>query len=227
MHELACRGELFKAIVRREVSFFDSAEVGVLTSRLGSDCQAVVRCLSTNINVAARNSMQCIGGQQRHQVWVHCMHLSLADSDCALLCCLLFPRPLQRAMHDKAAGGFSLDGLGGWPDAAVVPGSVAGRSMKPSPCTGLEALKVRWHTRRGGHLPGLPVQGPGAGVPGHDGAAVGGGPPLWGLLPCVQSGLHGRAGQHQPGMRTVLAAQTQPVAAAACLRVFLTDCFSG
>ena len=56
-----CRGELFKAIVRREVAFFDSAEVGVLTSRLGSDCQAVVRCLSANINVAARNSMQCIG----------------------------------------------------------------------------------------------------------------------------------------------------------------------
>lgn len=67
MHELAstracvCRAELFRSMIAREVAFFDQAEVGVLTSRLGSDCQAVVRCLSTNINVAARNSLQCIG----------------------------------------------------------------------------------------------------------------------------------------------------------------------
>ena len=58
---MICRAELFRSMVAREVAFFDSAEVGVLTSRLGSDCQAVVRCLSTNINVAARNAMQCLG----------------------------------------------------------------------------------------------------------------------------------------------------------------------
>ena len=55
------RAELFRSMIAREVAFFDQAEVGVLTSRLGSDCQAVVRCLSSNINVAARNSLQCIG----------------------------------------------------------------------------------------------------------------------------------------------------------------------
>jgi hypothetical protein len=36
-------------------------EVGALTTRLSSDCQAIVRCLATNINVAVRNGMQCIG----------------------------------------------------------------------------------------------------------------------------------------------------------------------
>ncbi len=36
-------------------------QVGALTSRLGSDCQAIVRCLATNLNVAVRNSLQCIG----------------------------------------------------------------------------------------------------------------------------------------------------------------------
>ena len=43
------------------MAFFDKEEVGVLTSRLGSDCQAVVRALSTNINVALRNALQAIG----------------------------------------------------------------------------------------------------------------------------------------------------------------------
>jgi len=48
-------------LLKQEVAFFDKEEVGVLTSRLGSDCQAVVRALSTNINVALRNALQAIG----------------------------------------------------------------------------------------------------------------------------------------------------------------------
>lgn len=55
------RGDLFGSLLRQEVAFFDKEEVGVLTSRLGSDCQAVVRALSTNINVALRNALQAIG----------------------------------------------------------------------------------------------------------------------------------------------------------------------
>lgn len=39
----------------------------MLTSRLGSDCQAVVRALSTNINVALRNALQAIGEDNRNQ----------------------------------------------------------------------------------------------------------------------------------------------------------------
>jgi hypothetical protein len=55
------RSELFGTLIRQPVEFFDTAEVGVLTSRIGADCQAVVRCLSTNLNVALRNGLQCIG----------------------------------------------------------------------------------------------------------------------------------------------------------------------
>lgn len=55
------RGDLFGSLLRQEVAFFDKEEVGVLTSRLGSDCQAVVRALSTNINVALRNALQAVG----------------------------------------------------------------------------------------------------------------------------------------------------------------------
>ena len=35
------RGELFSSILRQPVEFFDDAEVGVLTSRLGNDCQVL------------------------------------------------------------------------------------------------------------------------------------------------------------------------------------------
>lgn len=41
----------------------EQEEVGALTTRLGSDCQAIVRCLATNLNVAVRNGMQCIGAR--------------------------------------------------------------------------------------------------------------------------------------------------------------------
>ncbi len=34
------RAELFARILRQPIEFFDDAEVGVLTSRLGNDCQA-------------------------------------------------------------------------------------------------------------------------------------------------------------------------------------------
>jgi hypothetical protein len=50
--------------VRKETAFFDTNDVGSLTSRLGSDCFAVARCISTNLNVAMRNLLQVIGGRQ-------------------------------------------------------------------------------------------------------------------------------------------------------------------
>ena len=58
---LPYRGELFGALLKQEISFFDKEEVGALTSRLGADCSSVTRALATNINVAARNSLQAIG----------------------------------------------------------------------------------------------------------------------------------------------------------------------
>lgn len=63
------------------MAFFDKEEVGVLTSRLGSDCQAVVRALSTNINVALRNALQAIGETSRQYVCAHVLCMSC----CAIL----------------------------------------------------------------------------------------------------------------------------------------------
>ena len=52
---------MFSKLLLQPVDFFDAEEVGALTSRLASDCQAVARALSTNFNVAFRNGLQCIG----------------------------------------------------------------------------------------------------------------------------------------------------------------------
>ena len=55
------RHQVFSRLLLQPVDFFDAEEVGALTSRLGSDCQAVARALTTNFNVAFRNGLQCIG----------------------------------------------------------------------------------------------------------------------------------------------------------------------
>ena len=56
------RGQLFSRLVESEARFFDENEVGSLTSRLQTDCQAITRCLSNNINIALRNFIQAVGG---------------------------------------------------------------------------------------------------------------------------------------------------------------------
>ena len=54
---------MFSKLLLQPVDFFDAEEVGALTSRLASDCQAVARALSGNFNVAWRNALQCIGAR--------------------------------------------------------------------------------------------------------------------------------------------------------------------
>ncbi|MEW5305275.1 MAG: hypothetical protein WDW36_007827 [Sanguina aurantia] len=56
------RTQLFAAIIRRPVSFFDQTEVGQLTSRLQADCQAMSKSIATNLNIILRNGLQCLGG---------------------------------------------------------------------------------------------------------------------------------------------------------------------
>jgi ABC-type multidrug transport system fused ATPase/permease subunit len=101
------RGQVFDALIRQPVEFFDKEEVGALTSRLGSDCQAIVRCLATNLNVAVRNSLQCIGGA----AYLLYMSRTLAGS-CAAVTSLLwlvalrygaFQRKSQRLFQDALA----------------------------------------------------------------------------------------------------------------------------
>lgn len=101
------RGELFGALLRQEVAFFDKEEVGVLTSRLGSDCQAVVRALSTNINVALRNALQAVGGA----VYLFFMSRQLATAVAGVTALLWivalrygnFSRQAQRTYQDALA----------------------------------------------------------------------------------------------------------------------------
>lgn len=101
------RSQVFDALIRQPVSFFDVEEVGALTSRLGSDCQAVVRALATNFNVAVRNLMQCIGGA----IYLIIMSRSLALT-CGVVTSLLwlvalrygnFQRRSQRLFQDALA----------------------------------------------------------------------------------------------------------------------------
>ena len=43
------------------MAFYDATETGSLTSRLQADCQAVTRCVATNLNIILRNALQAIG----------------------------------------------------------------------------------------------------------------------------------------------------------------------
>lgn len=56
------RRKLFGTLVRQEVEYYDEKDVGELTSRLGSDVQAVARCLGLNLNVLLRNAIKGVFG---------------------------------------------------------------------------------------------------------------------------------------------------------------------
>ena len=56
------RTQLFGALVAAPSDFFDSGDAAGAATRLGADCAAVARCLSTNLNVAARNLLAVVGG---------------------------------------------------------------------------------------------------------------------------------------------------------------------
>jgi ATP-binding cassette subfamily B (MDR/TAP) protein 9 len=56
------RSKLFKNILDQDITFHDQADVGVLTSRLTSDCSSMSRILGMNINLLIRNVFKTIGG---------------------------------------------------------------------------------------------------------------------------------------------------------------------
>ncbi len=58
---LSLREAVFNRVIEQDMGFFESEEVGVITSRLGADCQVIARLFSTNINVALRNAVQFVG----------------------------------------------------------------------------------------------------------------------------------------------------------------------
>ncbi|MEW5314165.1 MAG: hypothetical protein WDW38_005681 [Sanguina aurantia] len=101
------RTQLFAAIIRRPVSFFDQTEVGQLTSRLQADCQAMSKSIATNLNIILRNGLQCLGGiGYLHVLSPHLCGITLGIS-CILWGVTLFygdfARKLQKVSQDVLA----------------------------------------------------------------------------------------------------------------------------
>ncbi|KAH7446526.1 hypothetical protein KP509_01G060800 [Ceratopteris richardii] len=55
------REKLYTTLLYQEMSFFDKEPVGILTSRLGSDCQKVSQIISKDLNIMLRNALQGLG----------------------------------------------------------------------------------------------------------------------------------------------------------------------
>ncbi|TXG54715.1 hypothetical protein EZV62_019971 [Acer yangbiense] len=55
------RERLYYALIFQDISFFDAEAVGVLTSRLGADCQQLSYVLGNNIHLILHNSLQGTG----------------------------------------------------------------------------------------------------------------------------------------------------------------------
>lgn len=55
------RLNIFQAIIRQEISFFDENKIGELTNRLSSDTQVVQESVTGNIATLLQNSIHIIG----------------------------------------------------------------------------------------------------------------------------------------------------------------------
>lgn len=55
------RRDVFAAISRQEIGFFDATQTGEIISRLTSDCEAMTDSISLNINVFTRNALMIAG----------------------------------------------------------------------------------------------------------------------------------------------------------------------
>ena len=56
------REDLYRAILRQEIAFFDARTTGELTSRLASDTTVLQNTVSVNVSMALRNVVTVIGG---------------------------------------------------------------------------------------------------------------------------------------------------------------------
>ena len=56
------RENVYRAILRQEIAFFDSRTTGELTSRLASDTTVLQNTVSVNVSMALRNAVTVIGG---------------------------------------------------------------------------------------------------------------------------------------------------------------------
>jgi len=112
------RTQLFGALVGAPADFYDSGDAAGAATRLGADCAAVARCLSTNLNVAARNALAVAGGAA---------YLAAASPEAAAACASVgaalasvavlygaYSRAAARAYQDRLAdaGGVAEQALG-------------------------------------------------------------------------------------------------------------------
>ena len=56
------REDVYRAILRQEIAFFDARTTGELTSRLASDTTVLQNTVSVNVSMALRNAVTVIGG---------------------------------------------------------------------------------------------------------------------------------------------------------------------
>lgn len=89
------------------VAWFDGADGGQLTSRLGSDCASVSRMVATSVNVAFRNALQCAGAGLYLYTLNRGMAAAAAGVGAALAAAACaygaFSRAAQRAYQDTLA----------------------------------------------------------------------------------------------------------------------------
>lgn len=55
------RQDIFKAIIKQDIKFFDTNRTGELTSRISSDTQVLQNAVTSNMSMLARYALQIIG----------------------------------------------------------------------------------------------------------------------------------------------------------------------
>ncbi|KAL6780989.1 hypothetical protein ACKKBG_A09310 [Auxenochlorella protothecoides x Auxenochlorella symbiontica] len=101
------RSRAFRSMMLQPVAWFDGADGGQLTSRLGSDCASVSRMVATSVNVAFRNALQCAGAGLYLYTLNRGMAAAAAGVGAALAAAACaygaFSRAAQRAYQDTLA----------------------------------------------------------------------------------------------------------------------------
>eukprot|EP01018_Ginkgo_biloba_P024367 Gb_35052 [translate_table: standard] len=92
------RENLFSTLLSQDIAFFDIETVGVLTSRLGSDCQQVSRIIGNDFNIMFRNGLQGTGAL----IYLVMLSWQLAIST-VILCCLMASVMLFYSQYQRSA----------------------------------------------------------------------------------------------------------------------------
>jgi ABC transporter fused permease/ATP-binding protein len=95
------REDVYRAILRQEIAFFDARKTGELTSRLASDTTVLQNTVSVNVSMALRNGVTIIGGIA--------MLLWTSPRLSALMLCLVPPVAVGAVMYGRRVRALSRD----------------------------------------------------------------------------------------------------------------------